>query len=268
MSDKQKVLEKEKFKRKIKAYLTYLKNELTNEKGEWKVRGFIDISQNIYSLTNDTKIISKLFEINLFPYLSEFAEKSNYTLEFAKHQNYYPDMTFIDKSNLNIKFAVDLKTTFRKNEYLCNGFTLGSHGEYFVNRLSTKNIQYPYASYLGHFCLGIIYDRNEIDIDETKIYDLSKLGCIPVVASNFIFFVSEKWKIASDKSGSGNTANIGSIKNINDILDEKGVFANYSEELFDLYWMNYGKLKIINKEGKSKKVSSLDDFMSLKFPKQ
>nr|WP_330216919.1 type II restriction endonuclease [Helicobacter pylori] len=39
----------------------------------------------------------------------------------------------------------------------CNGFTLGSHGEYFRNRTSTKNIQFPYSHYLAHTCLGILY---------------------------------------------------------------------------------------------------------------
>ncbi|HPF59902.1 MAG TPA: type II restriction endonuclease [Candidatus Competibacteraceae bacterium] len=37
------------------------------------------------------------------------------------------------------------------------------------------------------------------------------------MAKNFQFFVTEQWKIANNKGGSGNTANIGSINSIADI---------------------------------------------------
>ena len=40
-----------------------------------------------------------------------------------------------------------------------------------------------------------------------------------------LFFAEEKWKIASDKRGSGNTANIGSIQRISDIITGNGVFV-------------------------------------------
>ncbi|MBP7564137.1 MAG: restriction endonuclease, partial [Candidatus Cloacimonetes bacterium] len=120
------------------------------------------------------------------------------------------------------------KTTYRndKKPYLCNGFTLGSHGEYFSDRNSNKNIQFPYSEYSGHFCLGIIYSRTEgSSIDETHCYDISALKSISSVVKDFQFFVVEKWKIASDKSGSGNTANIGSINQIDDIINDRGMFS-------------------------------------------
>lgn len=85
----------------------------------------------------------------------EFANKYGYKIVLAEHQNYYPDISFVKMSNEKIKFAVDFKTTYRNpsKPYLCNGFTLGSHGEYFENRKSTKNIQFPYSDYLGAFLL-------------------------------------------------------------------------------------------------------------------
>lgn len=51
--------------------------------------------------------------------------------KFAQHQNYYPDISLVSKENENIKFAVDFKTSYRnpKKPFLCNGFTLGSHGK-------------------------------------------------------------------------------------------------------------------------------------------
>lgn len=232
---------------------------------EWTVRGFIDIFQNIYTISNDTKIVSKILELHLFPHFLTFAERIGYIIELATCQNWYPDMTFISKKDPKIKFAVDLKTTYRDEEYFgfCNGFTLGSHGEYFTDRTSTKNIQYPYDEYSGHFCLGIIYSRTDLDKqEELKIYNIGDIEKIPAVIKNFLFFAEEKWKIASDKGGSGNTANIGSIQKISDILDGNGVFAKAGEEIFDDYWSNFGKIEILGKDKKRKKLSSFEDYLT------
>ena len=231
---------------------------------EWTIRGFIDIFKNIYTISSDTKIVSKVLELHLFPHFLAFAENIGYDIELATYQNWYPDLTFISKRDQNIKFAVDLKTTYRDEEYpgFCNGFTLGSHGEYFVDRTSTKNIQYPYDDYSGHFCLGIIYTRTELDKnEETRIYSIDDVEHIPAVIRNFLFFAEEKWKIASDKGGSGNTANIGSIQKIEDILTGNGVFAKAGEELFDDYWANFGKMEVLV-NGKRKKLSSFDEYLN------
>lgn len=209
------------------------------------------------------KLCQKILELHLFPHFLSFTEEIGYKIELASCQNWYPDLTFISKANPGIKFAVDLKTTYTNEKYpgFCNGFTLGSHGEYFVDRTSTKNIQYPYDEYSGHFCLGIIYSRAQLDKkEETHIYSLNELESIPPVAKNFVFFAEEKWKIASDKGGSGNTANIGSIQKIDDILKGNGVFAKAGEELFDDYWSNFGKIEILV-GGKRKKMSSFAEYL-------
>jgi hypothetical protein len=171
-------------------------------------------------------------------------------------------MTFINKENSEIKFAVDLKTTYMKSPEFCNGFTLGSHGEYFINRESSKNIQYPYNQYCAHFCLGIIYSRAAVVELEKYKYSIDELAEIPSVIRQFIFFVAEKWRIASDIGGSDNTANIGSIKNIADILSGNGVFALAGEEIFDDYWANYGKIQIETKDGKRKAMTLFDEYIA------
>ncbi len=194
----------------------------------------------------------------------EFANKNNYRIVLAEQQNYYPDLSFVLAEDESIKFALDLKTTYRlrDNPEFCNGFTLGSHGEYFNNRTSHKNIQFPYEGYLGHFCLGIIYSRSASEnIDETRTYNLSKLKSIVSVISNFQFFVREKWEIASDYQGSSNTANIGSITRISDILEGNGVFKNLGEQWFDDYWMNYDKIQMNMPDGKVKKITLLKNFL-------
>ena len=256
--------EKDVFAKALKDFAASLAMKITLN-DEWTVRGFIDVFKNVYTISSDTKVISKILELHLFPNFLSFAQSIGYEIELATYQNWYPDLTFVKRDNPNIKFAVDLKTTYRDEEYpgFCNGFTLGSHGEYFINRTSTKNIQYPYNDYSGHFCLGIIYKRSEIDkFEETKKYVVDEVENIPAVIRNFTFFAQEKWRIASDKGGSGNTANIGSIQKIDDILSGNGVFAKAGEDLFDDYWANFGKMEIPTEKGEHKKLSSFSEYLS------
>lgn len=246
-----------KFKNELSDFIKEMKDYISKD-NQWVIKGFIDIHKNIFTITTDTKIVSKILEIHLLPRISYFADSKNYELILAKEQNYYPDMTFQHKIDKEIMFAVDFKTTYRKpeNNDFCNGFTLGSHGAYFIERDKKKNIQFPYNNYWGHFCFGIIYSRNDDDkISELVKYDFTNLEKIPSVAKNFELFIAEKWKIASDKSGSGNTANIGSTKKISDILSEKGIFTQYKngESMFDEYWQNYGKEFWINTGSDNKK---------------
>lgn len=256
---------KQRFLTQLQEFITSFNSYVSTEDGQWAVKGFIDVYKNIYTISSDTKIISKILEIHLFPQLVQFAEQHGYYIVLPEHQNYYPDFSFVDTKNAAIKFAVDLKTTYRLpgSPDFCNGFTLGSHGEYFINRESRKNIQFPYNEYLGHYCLGIIYSRNpDRHIDDTMTYAIEHLRSIVSVIKNFEFFAIEKWRIASDKSGSGNTANIGSIHYIPDILNGNGMFAQLGETWFDDYWMNYGVITITDHNGKIKKISALEDFVA------
>lgn len=264
MSKKEKHNIKSEFHHQLNEFAKILAEYVSDKENKWTIKGFIDIFENIYTISSDTKIVSKVLEIHLFPKFLEFAEKHNYKIELATHQNWYPDISFISKENDDIKFAVDLKTTYRleeKSEF-CNRFTLGSHGKYFIERTSTKNIQFPYGEYLGHYCLGIIYSRSALgNLDRTQIYTLKDLQKISSVINDFIFFACEKWTIASDKGGSGNTANIGSIQKIEDILKGNGVFKRLGEKWFDDYWMNFGKISIRGKKGETKKITSLKEFV-------
>jgi len=257
--------EKALFEKSFNTFVSSLTGYISSEDGQWSIKGFIDLYKNIYTISHDTKIISKILEIHIFPKLLEFAKKHGYRMVLAEHQNYYPDISFLTDTEKPKKFAVDFKTTYRRPDkpHLCNGFTLGSHGKYFEERTSTKNIQFPYGSYSGHYCLGIIYDRIEANhLDETKTCNISALSSIASVAGNFQIFFVEKWRIASDKSGSGNTANIGSINNIEDIIKGNGMFSKLGEDWFDDYWMNYKKITIPDGKGGTRKISNLKDFVN------
>lgn len=80
------------------------------------------------------------------------------------------------------------------------------------------------------------------------------------VMSNMQFFVTEKWRLASDRRGSGNTANIGSIELIEDVLAGRGMFSDLGEEWFDEFWMNYGLLMT----GSGQTITKLVDFVDFK----
>lgn len=210
---------------------------VSTKDGQWVVKGFIDIYKHVYTISTDTKVVSKIIELYIFPLLYKFAQDNELQLELTKEQNFYPDITFIDnEGNL---FAVDLKSSYRKTSTKINGMTLGAFTGYFRNRQSTKNVTHPYSSYKAHIVLGIIYSENDEAIDERKLYNLENLGEIISVVKDITFFVQEKWKIATDRPGSGNTKNIGSISLIEDLINGNGIFAELGEEVFDDYWMNY-----------------------------
>lgn len=271
-------MNREQFLKELKKFSKSLTDYVSTNSGDWKVKGFIDADESIYTISSDSKIISKILEIQLFPKFKEFANSIGFKIVLAEKQNWYPDLSFVSKIDEKVKFAVDIKTTYRLDEYdgFCNGFTLGSHGEYFRKRDSTKNIQFPYDDYEAHFCLGILYTRAiSADIDETETLKLEDLQNITSVITNLVFFAEEKWKISSDRGGSGNTANIGSIEFIDDILKGNGVFKNLGEDIFDQYWMNQGVMNVPNpkkgtvrKNGKVepdfKKLTKLSEFLDFK----
>jgi len=210
---------------------------VSSDNGDWVVKGFIDIAKNIYTISVDTKVISKIMELLIFPSICQFAEKNRLKIMLSKEQNFYPDITFVDEDDN--KYAVDIKSTYRKDQKSVNGMTLGAFTGYFRDRKSKKNITFAYDEYVAHFVLGIIYSRSDNAIDEREIYQIKDLQNITSVAKDFEFFVQEKYKIALDRPGSGNTKNIGSTTSIDALKNGKGTFSELGEETFDDYWKFY-----------------------------
>jgi len=274
------------FKKELDKFADKLEKYVSSDDGDWTIKGFIDVYKNVYTISSDTKIVSKILEIHIFPQILQFADRIGYKIILAEKQNWYPDLTFVNKKKEEIKFALDIKTTFRRNDKTA-GFTLGSHGGYFKERDKDKNIQFPYNQYTGHYCLRVIYTRTDLldDLAETEIFQVEELQeeydtpnrkvgersvttvknlkSITSVIKDFDFFASEKWKIASDKQGSGNTANIGSVVDIADLKNGNGIFSQLGEEWFDEYWINYGSATMV-KDGKPIKITTLKDFLEFK----
>lgn len=227
---------KDEFINKLRTAVSTFGPCVSTSNGQWVVKGFVDIYKQVYTISNDTKVVSKIIEICIFPLLYKFAQDNGLELELTREQNYYPDVTFRD-SDGNL-YAVDIKSSYRKGEGRINGMTLGAFTGYFRNRHSTKNVTRPYESYKAHIVLGIIYTESDI-IDKFETYSLDELDKIQSVVKDIVFFVQEKWRIASDRPGSGNTKNIGSVSRIDDLINGNGPFSILGEDVFDDYWMNY-----------------------------
>jgi hypothetical protein len=211
---------------------------VATEKGDWIVKGFIDIYQRIYTITIDTKVVSKVLELLLIPSLEAFAKNNNLRLELPPQQNFYPDLTFISLKT-GEKYAVDIKSTFKDKDNQIKSMTLGAFTGYFRNPGSAKNTLYPYDSYSAHLVLGVIYSQGSENPNEKTIYDLSELGKIESVIRDFKFFVQPKYKIASASPGSGNTKNIGSTNKLDALINGKGIFAELGEDVYNDYWKYY-----------------------------
>ena len=230
-------MDSRKFQQLLTDEVKNYKSLLETKDSDWIVKGFIDINKNIYTITSDTKVISKLIEIILIPRLESFAKHNKMELELPSSQNFYPDLTFKDnKGNI---YAVDFKTSYYNDKNRINGLTLGSYWGYFRNRDSISTTDYPYKDYKCHLVLGILYKQRIINNDEKSIYNINELSIIKSVIEKFIFFVQPKWKIACDRPGSGNTRNIGAVSDIDKLINGKGTFAELGEDIFDDYWMNY-----------------------------
>lgn len=265
MTDKNSKAAKEQFLSLLKGFAITVAPMISVD-GEWIIRGIIDNKKNVYPVSADTKLLSKIMELQVFPHLKTFFEQKGFDFEPPEFQNTYPDATVINKEDRTEMYAIDIKTTYREDDKrFCNGFTLGSHGKYFVDRNSEKNIQHPYSQYKGHFVLGVIYTRCEIENTfETTTYTVNEVETMPAVVKDFEVFAEEKWKIASDGQGSGNTANIGSITYINDILTGNGTFAKAGEKYFDDYWVDYDSYKKQHSKNKLTfkeylRINNLDD---------
>ncbi len=225
------------FQKSLLKHTDAFRKVLATPSGDWSIKGFIDVAKNIYTISVDTKVVSKIIELMMFPVLQKFAKENNYKMILSAEQNHYPDVTFITKSKR--KIALDLKSTYRKNHDAVSGFTLGAFTGYFRFRDSKKNITFPYKEYSKHYILGIIYTRQEEFIDENKVYSIDDLADILSVVKNFDFIVQEKYKIAKDRPGSGNTKNIGSCVKISELKEGSGPFSKKGVKIFDDFWTNY-----------------------------
>ena len=73
-------MNKDIFLQKLQEEVVEYNKILATDNGDWIVKGFIDIYKNIYTITLDTKVVSKVIEILLIPAFEDFANKNNLKL--------------------------------------------------------------------------------------------------------------------------------------------------------------------------------------------
>jgi hypothetical protein len=163
---------------------------------------------------------------------------SDLGFEFAvsMSQTVYPDFTLTGPDGSRI--AVDVKTTYRRPGRGAQ-FTLGSYTSFLRN--GTKNIAHPYREYFEHWVVGFVYDRHLAST--IGIVPLSGRDSIVPPVENVEIVIARKEWIASDRPGSGNTANIGSVvASVDDLNAERGTFSTFDDprEMFHSYWREFG----------------------------
>ena len=215
--------------------------ELRKLKDNYKVYGFINEVGLVYPLGSDTKVLSTVFELVCRPAIYETSQKLGRKVVEPTAQNYYPDYTLLTSENDEKKIAIDIKTTYRNKDSDKFKYTLGSYTSFIRKGNENKNIVYSFDEYAEHWVIGFVYNRVAEKRSPAKhSHEYRQIDSIPLPFDNVEFFVQEKWKISSDKAGSGNTTNIGSINgHLKDF--ESGLTSFQSEEEFLDYWRGYGR---------------------------
>lgn len=217
--------------------------------------GMLDSKGSIHTFGTDSKIIGRIFEMFTQPVLEQIAAENGYILKTPKSQTTYPDFIMMKSEDSKEKIAIDVKTTYVNSDRSKIKFTLGSFGSYMRN--NTKNIEYSYTDYVKHYVIGFVYKRNDIAQD-SRVYEYSKRTGIEFPYHDVKYFIQEKYKIAGDKTGSGNTENIGSISSndFSDFKDGRGPFSELGQDVFELYWKYYPKYRADEKQ-----YSTLEEFL-------
>lgn len=111
-------------------------------------------------------------------------------------------------------------------------------------RNNTKNIEYKYTDYVKHYVIGFVYKRNDL-AQESRVYQYENRNEIVFPYRDVRYFIQEKYKIAGDKPGSGNTENIGSFstRKFSDLKCGNGPFSELGQDIFDIYWKYYPKYR-------------------------
>lgn len=217
--------------------------------------GIIDSNDNIHTLGTDSKIIGRVFEMLSQPILEKIAKKHNLILITPESQTVYPDFIMMKDEKDNEKIAIDIKTTYIESVDSQIKFTLGSFGSYLRN--DTKNIEFPYTTFSKHYVIGFIYVRND-KAQQSKVFSFDERKKIEMPYKDVTVFIQEKYKIAGDKPGSGNTENIGSLSSsdIKNFINGNGPFSILGEDIFNAYWKYYPKYR-----SQQKIYTSLKEFI-------
>jgi len=72
--------------------------------------------------------------------------------------------------------------------------------------------------------LGVIYSRVGASLPP-QVYALEQIDSLPIPLKDFEVFVQPKYRIASDRPGSGNPKNVGAVREVDALVNGKGPFC-------------------------------------------
>ena len=70
----------DRFREELLPYFDAFARKLATDEGDWTVKGFIDVYRNIYTVSVDTKVVSKIIELMLYPIFVSFAVQYGYQM--------------------------------------------------------------------------------------------------------------------------------------------------------------------------------------------
>ena len=71
---------KKHFKRNLSEFVRSLVSYVQADDSQWAIKGFIDVYRNVYTISADTKVVSKILEITCSPTYSISLSKAGTTL--------------------------------------------------------------------------------------------------------------------------------------------------------------------------------------------
>lgn len=193
---------------------------------DWDFQGIKRGDGSTMDIPPESKVVTIVFEFWAQEQIQTMIDENGWDIRMEiGGSRQYPDVTLFDNEFSDGKqYALDIKTG-RKNESgteLDGYMTLGSYSGYFRNpSANPRSIPYPYATYDEHLIATFLHQWDENAGNEGMVSDIE------------IVFV-EKWKISGFKPGSGDTNNIGSVKEINRLKNGDGDFETRSR--FDEYY--------------------------------
>lgn len=238
----------------------FILGALAEVQNGYSLCGIVDQRGRVYPLGSDTKVIATLFEIVTRQAVIGYADRKGLRLVEPAKQNHYPDFTLMRSDDDRRKIAIDVKTTYVRKGQTRFRYTLGSYTSYIRSETESKSIVFPYSHYSQHWIVGFVYNRVAKGRNASgRIYTYSTLSQVPVPFDNVRVFMQEKWRIAGDKAGSGNTTNIGSISGtIADFDEGRGMFGSEAE--FLEYWRGYERTAAARRLA----YSNIDEFRGVK----
>lgn len=243
--------------------VTSLLGLLPKNPEDWQLIGIVNKDKDVFTFGNDSKIVGRAFEVIATSYVKELANNLGYKFHESEIQTVYPDFV-LEKPNGRL-IAIDVKSTYRgfdqKGNIKAFNFTLGSFTSYLRN--GTKNIYGKYGDYDAHYVLAFLYSRTN-RFETTKV-SIGDIGSIQPAYEDVEIAFMEKYRLAGDKPGSGNTDNIGTFKSnsMEPFQYGAGPFALLGNEVFEHYWRNYPRNADTAKEkaGKFKNLPAYFDWL-------